>query len=1351
MKLNGESSNLSLEQVQKFNKTLSAIKDLPTQQEEIIKRVLKGETEIGELRLSFLEQHFDTYSKKLDEIVARKKSDLNDIFLILDNKLSNSYKKLSSDIDKLKEQLEGINTESNNKQQKPQKDSAETRDKNTKALVDTTLHMLANAYKQESEARAKIVGSGNSELLALEKQYQEQRYAQIKQHLGNITNITSDATNITAASLHEWKAAAINQNNEPKKDSAETSTTAGDIAKASVDAINKTSEVAEALPGLISDSTAKEVSAAIDNAIAEPSNAAAQLDGGIAGLPVEIKADNTIEQGLENIAKSASSAIEIAEESRKAGETLRAQIAAEAQQQKNEDISKYANSESHKPENIYDEIAATMSDGQAGITTNRPEGVEASGAEANNTDSAQEIDAVQNKLAGLLMPFMEFAEVLNKSGLNLEQLKNIDLNDWSDEQKDQLDKALKALSRAREQAYDDNIRTQERIDALREQMAERELARSEDAKDAQLRADRLRLNLLEDTIEAELKAQNLANQIDLQLSELSKEDYLELSSYGARGANAKADAEAEETLLKQMNDFRAELTAEVMAKNGGILLDGNAEDIDNKVRDQFRDYDNRLASIKAGKAAALAEDPRIVEANESRKAALIAKLELQAKKKNHGILDAIKKQQIKELADKEFELSGKNLDKLRKEQLKSDKERYKAELEAHKKKTESAVTGSLSKEDNLVERFNELKKATEEKINDGSGGSGIQKALAALDTTIVAISSLAAKLEKTIDDVASNQGNIDTRLQGSNNERSSGSYWRQLTKDMMEVGAVTPYFKQEDFAKNIKALVDQGISFDLKQRAFLMTIQEKIANTFSVADGTLLRLIRIQQEDSTAGRLGMESALNSFLNNMYENTEYLKTVAEGVRSSLQEMESLMAGAEATEVEYQVQKWMGSLYSVGMSQDAVNSIASALGQVAAGQVEALTNGSGAGNLLVMAANKSGKSISDILNEGLNAEETNKLLQAAVNHLAELAEYSKDSKVVQQQLANVYGVKASDLKAAVNLATKDSISTIYDGSKYSILNYDKMLGQLNEMAGTMHLRTSLGEMMQNVWANGQYTLAGSMANNPAAYLLYKTASLLDATTGGINLPFVSALGTGVDLETTVADLMRVGSMSAGILGSIGPMISGLANSFSGQAMLEQMGIGKGSGLTVNVRGTGDGVSASDATGGGAQTLSGSGYVGNASGSDIKNSTLQEAEDSKEKLMIEAIEEARANQIDYINENVLKIYELLDEVASGKRNLSVKVAGYGLTSASSSNSLVGAQGGVGGQLNVGNSTNSSSGTISGGFSSGNGGNSGYGNNGYGGTGSSSNGYGAGASSGSGDGYSATRGIDLGGWTIV
>lgn len=128
-----------------------------------------------------------------------------------------------------------------------------------------------------------------------------------------------------------------------------------------------------------------------------------------------------------------------------------------------------------------------------------------------------------------------------------------------------------------------------------------------------------------------------------------------------------------------------------------------------------------------------------------------------------------------------------------------------------------------------------------------------------------------------------------------------------MSTDIRNVAGVSPLIKQESVVSSLEKLVGQGISFDVEQRAFLETIKDKIATTFEAADGTLLRLVRIQQQDTTAARLGMESALTSFLNNMYETTEYMQSVAKSVRNSLQEAEALMGSKSAAAFEYQVQK------------------------------------------------------------------------------------------------------------------------------------------------------------------------------------------------------------------------------------------------------------------------------------------------------------------------------------------------------------------------------------------------------------------------------------------------------------
>ena len=732
-------------------------------------------------------------------------------------------------------------------------------------------------------------------------------------------------------------------------------------------------------------------------------------------------------------------------------------------------------------------------------------------------------------------------------------------------------------------------------------------------------------------------------------------------------------------LSRQQEATRAEINAY------SLLRDMKAE-IAYAGGEDFKDANGNATGVN--EAGALAAQKRSADVlneylkqQDNARQEYIARRERELAAKNNGILTKEAATRIQKEAAKKFDLEKKNLEKLA-----AKEQSYK---DALAKKDEREELRNLTKTAFSAETTTERVKALKELTTNEAGEFDLKKTMTA---AALAVSDLAKQLEGTIDEIAGFKGPIDTRLYGSaSNQKSKGSYWDQMVKDMTAVGAINPFYKQSDFANNIKELVDTGIAFNIQQRAFLKTITNKIATTFDVTDATLLRLVRIQQEDSTAGRMGMEAAMNAFLNQMYENTEYLKTVASGVRSSLNEMESLMSGAEAAEVEFQVQKWRGSLYSVGMSQEAVNAISTALGQIAAGQVEGIING-GAGNLLVMAANDAGYSIADFLTDGITAEKTNILLESAVKYLAELAESAEGNKIVQQQLANVFGVKASDLRAATNLVLPGSIAGISDKS----MSYGDMISTLYDMAGSMQDRTSIAEMMTNFWKNGEYTLAGSMASNPVSYFIYKMAKVVDDAAGGIDLPFLNVMGFGVDLNTTVSDLMRVAAVGAGLFGSIGPLITGMGNSFSGRKMLDQLKFGSG-GLSVTPRGSGDGGGGGNSSG---SSTSGSGYVGNSSGSDVKDSTIQESEDSKKQQMIEAKEEEEANKVDFLNETVLKIYELLDDVASGKSSFKVQVDGYGLTKSSTkSNAAISGIAGLEGDSAGGGGAGGSSSSTSGG----------------------------------------------------
>ena len=151
--------------------------------------------------------------------------------------------------------------------------------------------------------------------------------------------------------------------------------------------------------------------------------------------------------------------------------------------------------------------------------------------------------------------------------------------------------------------------------------------------------------------------------------------------------------------------------------------------------------------------------------------------------------------------------------------------------------------------------------------------------------------------------------------------------------------------------------------------------------------------------------------MTAFLNNMYETTEYMTDAADEIRSSLYEASALMGAKSATEFEYQVQKWMGSLYSVGFSN--TSGLAGALGKLAAGDISGISDG-GYGNLLVMAANQAGISITDALADGLDASKTNDLMSAMVSYLAGIYNDTHGSNLLAQQYASVFGLTARYLR-------------------------------------------------------------------------------------------------------------------------------------------------------------------------------------------------------------------------------------------------------------------------------------------------------------------------------------------------
>lgn len=591
---------------------------------------------------------------------------------------------------------------------------------------------------------------------------------------------------------------------------------------------------------------------------------------------------------------------------------------------------------------------------------------------------------------------------------------------------------------------------------------------------------------------------------------------------------------------------------------------------------------------------------------------------LEDKKASDRQKKALKKKYDAEIAN--YEKLAKALDKRDKaKEAKKAKKEAQAEAQSLIDDRAEAASTFFDGKKSLRQRFGAMKD-----LADEQGGGAV------VDALLSGLADLAKKLDSQIQEIANYQSRWDTRLQDSGKKFEG---FTGIAFKIMGVAGVSPLVSQKKVMENIDKLIEKGIAYNIEQRGFLETIKDKIATTFDAANGTLLQLIRVQQADTTAARLGMEASLTSYLNSAYKTTEYLSDVSTSVKQAIYEATSQMSGEQGVAFEYQVQKWLGSLYSVGMSSTAIQNLATSLGYLGSGNLQGLAS-SGMQNLIVMAASRMNQGYGGLLTTGLNQNTTNELLANIVEYLAEIA--GSGNNIVKAQLASIFGIGMSDLVAVTNLAS--DIASIKKGG----LDYGGAMNELFSQANKMYARTSIGEMFNNVWDNFQYNLSSGIASNPVTLALWKVANLLDDTVGGIAIPAISVMGNMVDLETTVADLMRVGALSGGVLSGIGSMIAniGSGGGFIPGGMLTSLGINRGT-LTTLSRGTGlmareSGASVSQST-----------FIGNASGSDVYESTMSSASDSKKETMAEAQEEDNSVTTETIDNHILDIYNLISSV--------------------------------------------------------------------------------------------------------
>lgn len=573
----------------------------------------------------------------------------------------------------------------------------------------------------------------------------------------------------------------------------------------------------------------------------------------------------------------------------------------------------------------------------------------------------------------------------------------------------------------------------------------------------------------------------------------------------------------------------------------------------------------------------------------------------------------------KEQKQSEQELNKLKLDNIKdlaKSGLKSDRDAAKQQLKELTEQNKKTYNEKLKNEKNLRKELQKLQEsgASQKKIDEAQkklSAAQEETALARSNNKSTAVASVLEDVAQSLMNAANAMANAVVDAQ-RNADRMMSTYQSRVNanlqgtgntfQDMLEMVeknlAISPVVKMEDVINSIKEASDQGIMYNIEQRAFLDTVSEKIAHTFDAFDSNLARLIRLQQADSTAARLGLEASLTKLFNSTFNDSSYLSDVYDAVSQAIIDANSQLTKEQSAEFEYTLQKWLGSLYSMGLSSNTVTQIAEGINMLATGDVTNLANNSSMQTLLAMSASNAGLDFAQIMLDGLDVSTTNQLLESMVEYLKTIAENS-DSQVVKSAYGEIFNMSLSDLKAFSNMTTQD-ISRISGTS----LSYNNMVAETQSQLLQTVLRSSMTENMSNIFSNALYGMGLDLAQNPATWTLDKVLQFMESSGIDINIPFINVFGSGLDLNTSVTQLMRMGLGVAGAFSLIGNVLGALGTDGRGTGLaLSDWG-----GTEINQRGSGVGDLLSTMIGG----TSSSTYVSNSNTSDIQTTAISSATD-------------------------------------------------------------------------------------------------------------------------------------------
>ena len=425
----------------------------------------------------------------------------------------------------------------------------------------------------------------------------------------------------------------------------------------------------------------------------------------------------------------------------------------------------------------------------------------------------------------------------------------------------------------------------------------------------------------------------------------------------------------------------------------------------------------------------------------------------------------------------------------------------------------------------------------------------LEDSIKATEKEIKAYEAKEKAMAMALDKLSDIQNKLDTTMSNFIKTQESMAYnlkaitgplkdLKGINQDLRRAINGTGIVRQEAVYNNLVKLVQSGIVNNAEQRAYLQTLASDLGMIFNAQNGTLTRLIRLQQSDLSSHRMAIESSLKEFLLQNFRTSEYIHEGFENVANSLVEAQSLMTSEAAMSLESSVQKWLGSLGSAGMSTDTITAISKAIGDLGSGNYEMLTGNTGM--LINMAAARAGLNIGDLLHNGVSGDTADILMSSLVSYLGEIS--GGNSNVVKSAYSKIFGFNVSDLTAAGAISTQDDLMAAINGTTIST--------DISELLGQTHTFVYATTQIQNLLENFMYSWATGIASNPAQYMSYEITKLVSSIAAPLVSAFKGEVGLfGTGLEIDAGRLVQMAPLAAALIsGSVngaGDFLSGFTN--------------------------------------------------------------------------------------------------------------------------------------------------------------------------------------------------------------